>query len=70
MELTYMQSLLLYIMYHCSLSFGLTCLNLQSVLNGRMNNDVFPSVLERKNIKGITCDGSMLTTELTILEMT
>ena len=58
-----MQSFLLYIMYHCSLSFGLTCLNLQSVLNGRMKNDVFLSVLRRKHIKGITSGGSMLTVD-------
>lgn len=61
MELMYMPSLLLYIMYCCSLSFGLTCLNLQSVLNGRMKNDVFLSVLGKRNIKCITCGGSMRT---------
>lgn len=61
MELTYPEPLLLYIMCRRSLSSGLKCLNLQSVLNGRMKNDVFLSVLGRKNIKGITCGGSMRT---------
>jgi len=64
-----MQSFLLYIMYHCSLSSSLTCLNLHSVLNGKMKNDVFLSVLGRKHIKDIICGGSMLTID-TILEIT
>lgn len=64
-----MQLLLLYIMYHCSLSFGQTCLNLQSVLNDRMKNGVFLPLLGGKHIKDITRGGSMLTID-TILEMT
>lgn len=64
-----MQLLVLYIMYHCSLSFDQTCLNLQSVLNDRMKNGVFLSLLGGKHIKDITCGGNMLTID-TILEMT